>query len=203
MPNHALPPVSVLLPVIRPAKAARCVEAMLNDPTCPPLQVLMEEDTERVGCPKMVARLMARAEHDLICFLGDDTIPDTGMLAIAIYAMQDAFPDGWGMVGLEDRVRFIGRERAATHWLAHRKLLPLVGGEWFCTQYRHCYCDNELMERARDIGRYVFCESATLYHDHPINDPKADDLDYRRIYSRPVYNHDLILYRKRRANGWT
>lgn len=202
MANHDLPPVSVLLPVIRPEKARRCVKALLDDPTTPPLQLCTAEDTDRIGCPRMVKRLMEEAEHDLICFLGDDTVPQIGMLAIAIYAMRDAFPDGWGMVGMDDKVRFIGRERAAAHWLAHRKLLPLVGGEWFCTQYHHCYCDNELVERARVLNRYVFCNAAQAYHDHPINDPKADDLDYRRIYSRPVYNHDLILYRKRRANGW-
>ena len=119
----------------------------------------------------------------MVCFLGDDTIPQEGFLKHALEAMA-ALPDGWGLVGFDDNIRIKGTIKAAAHWLADKRLLPLVGGEFFHTGYRHCWCDNELCVRASELGRYVFCEEAYVYHDHVIVDIKNDDPDYRRVYSQ-------------------
>lgn len=202
MPNSGLPPVSVVIPVIRPHKAARCEDALLSDPTSPPLEIVMEEDRDRIGCPRMVRKLVERATHDLICFLGDDTIPQPGMLRHACRAMA-AFDGGWGLVGIDDNIRQAGQIKAAAHWLGHRTLLEFLNGEFFHTGYKHCFCDNELTIRAASMGRYVFCLDAKLYHDHPIVDDSADDADYRRVYSDAAYVADLQLYRARRRNKWT
>ena len=67
------------------------------------------------------------------------------------------------MVALNDGM---GHGVLATHWLASRKLLPRLG-DFFSSAYRHCYCDNELTERCRQLGRFTYAEHARIVHDHP------------------------------------
>jgi GT2 family glycosyltransferase len=195
--------VSIIIPVIRPNKAARCIEAIEKNSGVDrgTYEIVTEEDTERIGAPMMVKKLTNLSNGQMVCFLGDDTIPQRGFLKNAIKAM-DTLPDGWGLVGFDDNIRLRGQHKAAAHWLGHKKLLPLLDGEFFNTGYKHCWCDNELTVRASELGRYVFCEEAYVYHDHPIVDLKSDDRDYRRVYSQDWLMHDVTLFRKRRRNNW-
>lgn len=193
--------ISVIIPIIRPKKAERCMSALMADKTAPVFELVTEQDRERIGCPKMVKRLVDRTRFDRVCFLGDDTIPQPGMLKEAADTMN-TLPDGWGLVGINDGIHQARNHGPVTHWLAHKKLLPVLGGAFFHTGYTHCFCDNELADRCRSLGRYVYAEKARLIHDHPIINPEADDADYRRVYLPAVYTRDLRLYRKRRRNAW-
>lgn len=195
--------MSIIIPVIRPDKAERCKNAIIENAGIPAgrYEIVTEEDKERIGAPKMIKKMTDSCQGELVCFLGDDTIPQEGFLKHALDAMA-TLPDGWGLVGFDDNVRIKGTIKAAAHWLADKRLLPLVGGEFFHTGYKHCWCDNELCIRAEELGRYVFCEHARIYHDHPIVDTKNDDADYRRVYSPEWLAHDVVLFRKRRRNNW-
>jgi len=195
--------ISIIIPVIRPEKAKRCVDAIKANSGVGNLlyEIITEEDTERIGAPKMVKKMTDACKGSMICFLGDDTIPQPGFLKYAIEAMV-TLPDGWGMVGFDDNIRQPGQVKAAAHWLCDRRLLSLLDGEFFHTGYRHCWCDNELSIRATELGRYVFCEKAYIYHDHVITDSRNDDPDYRRVYSQDWIAHDMILFRQRRRNNW-
>ena len=164
-------------------------------------EIITEEDTERIGAPKMIKRLTDKSTGELVCFLGDDCIPQKDFLKNATESME-LFPGGWGIVGFDDNIRIRGTIKAAAHWLAHKKMLAFLDGEFFHTGYKHCWCDNELSIRASEMGRYVFCKEAYVYHDHPIVNRKADDPDYRRVYSQDWLAHDILLFRKRRANNW-
>jgi hypothetical protein len=156
-------------------------------------EIVTDIDTDRVGAPLMVRMLVNRARHDLICFVGDDTIPQPGFLEHAVEDMA-SLPDGWGLVGLND---LTGRTLAC-HWLAHRNLLDEIGGEFFHTGYRHCFCDNELMERAIMLGRFVYSQKSIVKHDHPILNGIPVTGDYARVYRRDNYIHDQILFQQRR-----
>ena len=195
--------ISIIIPVIRPKKAKRCVEAIkINSGIYRSLyEIITEEDTERIGAPKMIKKMTDACTGDMVCFLGDDTIPHPGFLKYALEAMA-TLPDGWGMVGFDDNIRLGGQVKAAAHWLCDRRLLPLLEGAFFHTEYRHCYCDNELCARTSEMGKYVFCKKAYIYHDHVIADSKNDDPDYRRVYSQDWMAHDVILFKQRRRNNW-
>ena len=195
--------ISIIIPVIRPDKAERCRKAIIDNSGIPASQyeIVTEEDSDRIGAPKMVKKMTDSCQGELVCFLGDDTIPQKDFLKHALEAMA-GLPDGWGLVGFDDNIRIKGTIKAAAHWLADKRLLPLVGGEFFHTGYRHCWCDNELCVRASELGRYVFCEDAYVFHDHVIVDIKNDDPDYRRVYSQDWIAHDVILFRQRRSNQW-
>jgi len=199
--------ISVILPVIRPEKAKRCVEA-LRGQTAEVLgyvdgvrgQLVSARDTKRIGCPRMVAKLVGRSHGGLFLFLGDDTIPQPGMIEAALKVMA-TLPDGWGLVGLNDGLH---EGRVATHWLADRRVLGLTGGEFFHTGYRHCFCDRELTDICQEAGRYAYAKDALLVHDHPVNTGEAPDADYARVYSPAVYEADRALYyrRKRERAGF-
>jgi hypothetical protein len=195
--------ISIIIPVIRPDKAVRCCNAIKENSGIPraDYEIVTEEDTERIGAPKMVKKMTDFCKGDLVCYLGDDTIPYPDFLKYALEAMA-TLPDGWGMVGFDDNIRLGGQVKAAAHWLCDKRLLPLLGGEFFHIGYKHCWCDNELAARCVEMGRYLFSKKAYVYHDHVIADIKNDDADYRRVYSQEWLAHDVILFRKRRANGW-
>ena len=112
--------ISVLLPVVRPEKAQRCIEAIRKNSDGVVHEIVREEDAERIGCPKMVKKLADRAFFDWVLFLGDDTIPQEGFMAEAIKHIDD-LPDGWGLIGLND-LHWDGNV-VATHWLCHTKML--------------------------------------------------------------------------------
>ena len=191
--------VSVVIPVIRPIKAQRVIAALESDLSFRDFEIVMEEDLERIGCPKMVKRLVEKTKYSWVMFLGDDTLPRPGIILKALEASK-TLRDGWGLVGLNDE---FNTSKLATHWMAHKNLLPLLGGEFFYTGYNHGYCDHELTKRCAEMGRYVWAVDARLEHDHPIVKGRPVRGDYLRVYTGETYLHDLILFRRRERSGWT
>lgn len=190
--------VSIVIPVIRPESAGRCVAAIAANAGVPATdyEVITAEDTERIGCPKMVDLLVQKTSHDLVMFLGDDTIPGPGFLKAALDAMT-TLPDGWGVVGLSTEDPSGHNDRA--HWLAHKNMLDAMGGAFFPTCYRHCFCDDELKDVAMEMGRWVFAEKAVIGHDHPVNKKgQANDPDLARVYNNGNWTHDRAVYRRRK-----
>lgn len=179
--------ISIIIPVIRPDKAERCIKAILDDDFTG--WIVAEEDKDRIGCPKMVKRLAEKASGDLICFIGDDTIPRPGWLDAGIEKMN-CLPDGWGVVGLKTE----GSVKCA-HWLADRRMLALTGGEFFSTEYKHFFCDNELMDIARENGRWAETDEIVINHDHPVNG--RGDEKHISITDQ-VFKDDRKIYVKRK-----
>jgi hypothetical protein len=133
------------------------------------------------------------SQTDLICFLGDDSVPMKNFLLRALEDMS-AFEGGWGLVAFNDKT---GRD-LPTHWLGHKKLLPLIGGEFFHAGYHHCFCDNELRFRVEKLGRYKFSVRAIVLHNHPLMTMEANwDDFYASVYSKEVFGEDLQLFQNR------
>jgi len=191
--------VSIILPVIRPDRVWRCVVAIKANAGVDDYEIVTDVDEERIGCPKMVKQLVAKSIGDLVCFLGDDTIPQPDFLLNALAAMQD-LPDGWGLVGLNDEHQ--NGNKLATHWLADKRLLPLLDGEFFHTGYKHTRCDRELTIRCQQMGRYTWAKDAVIKHEHPVFGSAIVDEDYERVYSEEYIEHDKWLFRRRSQNNW-
>jgi len=191
--------VSIILPVIRPDRVLRCIVAIKVNAGVDDYEIVTDVDEKRIGCPKMVKQLVAKSIGDLVCFLGDDTVPQPGFLLNALTAMK-TLPDGWGLVGLNDGHQ--NGNKLATHWLADKRLLPFLDGEFFHTGYQHVRCDRELTVRCQQMGRYVWAKEAVIIHEHPVFGSAAVDDDYKRVYSEEYINHDQWLFRKRSQNDW-
>lgn len=184
----SLEKVSILVPIIRLEGANRLFRSLIicGYGDC---EISCEVDKERIGCPKMVKKLVDKASNDIVVFLGDDTVIKKGCIEEAYKVMQ-TFEGGYGLVGLNDM-----ETEEPTHWMAHKKLLPEIGGEFFHTGYKHCFCDNELQYRAEELGRYKWAKEARLSHLHPMWDTAKDDDDYKRAYSS--YEEDKQIFIKR------
>jgi len=189
--------ISIIIPIIRPESAERCVKAIIKNAGLPANQyeIVSLYDIDRIGCPKMVRLLTGRAKHDLIIFLGDDTIPEKDFLKHALEAMQ-SLPDGWGVVGLntqDDRINPLA------HWMAHKKILEHIpGGAFFSTEYKHCWGDNELKDIADELGRWVWAEKSRIKHNHPVNKSAEFDEGYQKAYSEDFKIHDFKTYCNRK-----
>lgn len=193
--------ISVILPYIRKVGAEKCIESINLTTDNVEVEIIAVEDSQRIGCPKMVKYLVDKAIYDLVMFLADDTIVHNGIFENSLSKMNE-FKDGIGLVGLNDQ--FISNEKHATHWLGSKKLLPSIGGEFFHTGYKHCFCDNELTSRCIELNRYKFSKDSILTHNHPIVQQKQElvDEDYARVYSVPYMKHDEILFNLRKNSGW-
>lgn len=187
-----MPKVSIIIPVIRPESAERCIR-LAKENTNVDIEFVIDEDKERIGAPLMVKRLVEKANSDLVCFLGDDAIPEKGFLEEALKAIE-RFQDSVGLIGFNDDT---GRT-LPTHWLGHKKLLPMIGGEFFHTGYYHCYCDKELKHRCKVLNRYHYCIEAIVFHDNPVLRGEEPTGDYERIYSEKYLKHDYDLYESRK-----
>lgn len=187
--------VSIVIPIVRPESAKRTIELSKKNHGIDGVEIVAEEDSEEIGCPKKVRELVARAKHDLICFLGDDTLPQKGFLYTACHAWENKL-FGFGLVGFND----LSERILPTHWLADKNLLKALGGEFFHTGYHHCCCDIELMERAIELGAYCFCRDAVVKHDHPIFTGKRPDEHYIKAYQYQKEDRALLI--ERRKKGW-
>lgn len=194
--------VSIVIPVIRPKNMPRMMKIIKKHAGVPDsvYEVLTAVDDQRIGCPLMVKAMVEKSRAPMVMFLGDDCLPWPNFLRNALQMMK-TFPDGWGLVGLNDQHH--DGNKLATHWLAHKALLPHLGGEFFNTSYQHCFCDQELTARAKEIGRYKWAEKAKLKHRNPIIDDSVElDDDYRRVYAKKVYEADQNLFIRRLESGW-
>ena len=110
--------VSIIIPIIRPDKAAKCIEAIKRNAGDVPYEIVTEIDIDGIGCPRMVEKLTNLAKYDLVMFLGDDTEPMEGFLQAALDAMA-TLPDGWGVVGLNTQHEKT-KSNYQAHWLADK-----------------------------------------------------------------------------------
>jgi len=188
--------VSIILPIIREEGAKKCIEAISMNAGIPSenFELIAGLDTKRIGCPKMVKILAEKSNYDLVMFLADDTIPQKDFLKNALKAMA-TLPDGWGLVALDDGLQNPGL--LATHWLASKKLLPLIGGEFFCTEYKHNFCDQELTMRCKDLGRFTIAYDSVVKHNHPAANRMFFDRNYLESSSEKSIMDDRNVFDRR------
>jgi len=192
--------ISIVIPIIRPDAAKRCKRAIKKNAGVPVEQyeIITGIDSKGIGCPQMVKKLVKRTKYDLVMFLGDDTLPEKDFLKHALDSMRQ-LPDGWGVVGLNTQdIRKAGGNPLA-HWMAHKKILEHIpGGDFFPTDYKHCWGDNELKDIADELGRWVWSDKCKITHVHPINKSAENDEHYKKVYADPIVRHDFKTYCNRK-----
>jgi len=196
----AKPKVSIVIPTIRPDNLERILPLIKENAGYDNYEIIVENDDQEnpQGAPKVLKRGVEKSTGELVMFLGDDTLPQKNFLYHAVVAMHKHFPELDGLIGLNDTLWPGGM--LATHWLASKKLLPYLGGEFFHTGYNHLSCDNELTEMCRKAGKYQWCEISRVIHDHPSAHGWSDetyDKHYRRVYQYDTMRKDRELLEKR------
>jgi len=187
--------ISIIIPIIRPDAAERCITAIKETAGLPieQYEIVDALDVDGIGCPEMVKILTEKAKYDLICFLGEKNF-----LKHALEAME-TLPDGWGVVGLNTQDIRVEGGNPLAHWMAHKKMLEYIpGGCFFPTEYKHCWGDNELKNIAEEMGRWIHAEKSRIIHNHPVNQSSEYDEGYQKAYSEENQHHDFKTYCKRK-----
>jgi glycosyltransferase involved in cell wall biosynthesis len=195
------PLVSICVPTLgRPDKLNRLLVAIKENAEYDNYEVIVKADElppNNIGAPKMLKKCVDESKGDLICFLGNDVVPEPGFLREAVWEMARRFPEMDGMIGFNDS--YWKSEHVAPHFLISKKLLPVLDGEIFHTGYNHTGCDNELRARVEKLGKYAWAEKAKIFHDHPMMSGSKADMDalYEQAYNGPRHDADNKLYAER------
>jgi hypothetical protein len=191
--------ISVLLASTgRPVMAERCVCEILATTEGHDVQIIAAID----ACPETRERLeplvdwlsysddyrgssrawndcLAAADGDPVVLAADDLHWEPGWLDAALATLAE-FADEWGLVGFND-----GHWNAdlSTHYLMSRRfIVEVLGGVVAWEFYEHSHIDAEACERAKVAGRYAWCETAHVLHQHWLfGDRSQDDTDRRRL----------------------
>ena len=159
--------VSICIPTLgREASLERCLKAFEDNTKDWPHEVVIEQDVfgpGRRGCPRTLAAAVERATGSYIAFIGNDCLVQPGWLRLAMGCMLYNFHDGPGIVGFRDQVWTDGR---CLHFVAAKRMLDLLDGFFLNPVYSHVGSDDEMIARARQMGRYVWCPEAFVLHDH-------------------------------------
>ena len=192
------PFVSIIVPTLgREEKLKRCLEAIRINACYPEdrYEIIIQQDNyeNRKGVTKNFKEGVEKAKGDLVMFLANDVVVKKDFLLEAVKRMKEVFPDLDGMVGLNDELY---NGDLVGHWLGSKKLLPLLGNEFFHTGYHHVCCDSELIERCKKLGKYTWAEKARIFHDHPENGGRCDPV-YSIGYEKGPVAEDMALWVKR------
>lgn len=197
------PKVSICIPTLgRPEKLHRLLDAIKKNAEYDNYEIIVKADEfppNNVGAPTMLKRCVDESTGELVMFLGNDVIPKPGFLREAVWAMIRQFPELDGMVGLNDEFWRGNEGHVSPHWLASKKLLPMLGGAFFETEFYHTGVDNILQAQCERAGKYYWAEKAKITHDHPMiyNYQKENDAIYEQAYTGPRHDHDDELYARR------
>jgi len=194
--------VTVVIPYVRDHLIDRCVNTTLMNSGLPTTEyrIMIKKDKQGIGLARMLNGMVALAPTQMVCFIGEDCVPQLHFLKNALRAMK-TLPDEWGLVGLSDNTN---RTDLACHYVADKRLIPLLGGELIHSGYKHCCSDLELTTRCREHNKFVYCKEAVVIHEHPLlNNKIPTDEIYKKIYSPEWVNHDNELYKKRLKSNWT
>ena len=184
--------ISVIVPVVREDNIPRLFSAIkAAEYDGIELDIIMSVDTDRIGCPKMVQKLTEKTKFDLVCFLGDDCMPQANFLHKALKKMKEI---EWGVVGIKTQ----GSVPCA-HWLADKRILDLTGGDFFSTAYQHNFCDRELQDIAEENSRWIETDTELIKHNHPFNGADMDEF-YR--FGKATQDSDRITYFRRKRERY-
>jgi glycosyltransferase involved in cell wall biosynthesis len=140
---------------------------------------------------------MARAD----CFfhMGDDLDFTDGWLGIALEAHRTKL-GGYGLCGVNDSMHN-GNTTVSTHMIFDRAFCKAVlGGVMANPLFIYYGVDVWLTEKARQAGKYYWCEESVVKHIHPANNGRPID-DTDRSHGDAAWNRDIPLMEQMRGAG--
>ncbi len=94
----------------------------------------------------------------------DDVIPQPGWLEKGMACFKHQYPDGLGLVELND---LHDKDQIAGHAITTRRFLTvLFGHPYFPREFRHFFLDTMIRNWTMSLDRYYFCEEAVVEHMH-------------------------------------
>lgn len=138
--------------------------------------VCFETDTE--GYWRCMNECLDIVRNKTFLWTADDILPRDNWLDLARDAFETYFPDGLGVVGMND---LHVRDATCGHAISTPDFLyVLFGKPRFPEAFRHLYLDTLIADRAKSVGRYHFCYQSITEHMHyQIGKSQPDRLNAR------------------------
>lgn len=120
--------------------------------------------TKERGCWRCKNIALEFARNELIMWTADDVKPHPGWLDKGLACFRKHFPDGLGLVALND---LHCKEQTAGHAITTRQFLwVLFGQRYLPAGFRHFFLDTMISDWSKHINRHHFCEESVLEHMH-------------------------------------
>lgn len=111
------------------------------------------------------AALPYLADAEPFWYLGKDVEFAPDWLTVAEQAWRVHYPDGLGLLSPQDGIQ--NEKMAALGMTTKRWLYVVWGTPYFpAPPYKHFYCDPELSNRSRDLGRWLYVPQCKVWHKH-------------------------------------
>lgn len=129
-----------------------------------------------------------------------------GFDKIILNDLYEKFPDGDGTVTYYDggkETRISENEALMTMPIMGRKYFNRFGYIYF-PGYDNVWCDNEMMEVAKLLGKYFFSPKTVIVHEHPHNSKEYGEYDdqYRKTEDAHEFHKDRRMFEARQAQGF-
>ena len=157
------------------------------------LPVEIRISDENLGYIPMMNGMIAENTSDLILYGADDVLFDNDCISLVVKEMQKRFPDGDGVVSINQKNLSWGLDTAFGLFgikFAERFPNKMV----FCINYEHGYSDNELGLYAKSIEKHYHCVKARLFHDRI--------RDESHLQARSMIHQDKDVFNMRRKRGF-
>lgn len=145
---------------------------------------------------------------DAVLFLCDDTTLDSDCLLNASACLRSHYPDLDGVVGLNVTNYPPTWPEAITQYgfrlVGNKFHERFPKGQAYCPEYYRFYVDTEMGEFAKAVGKFTFCQSATMQHWHPDSpgSGKADSTHYANRGEKQKWDNEIWAERQRRGYLW-
>lgn len=120
--------------------------------------------TRTIGYWRCLNIAMSLAKHETILWTADDIKPHADWLKTGLACFRSVYPNGLGIVGLNDLLAF---DATCGHAITTKNFMKVLFEDGkFPEDFAHLYLDTMIANMAKDLGRYHFCENAITEHIH-------------------------------------
>lgn len=131
-------------------------------------------------------------DADFVIYAADDIEFPVNGISLAMKAMEERFPDGDGLVGLNQNCAGID----SAFGLMGRKFIERFPEmKVFCPDYVHFVSDAELGAFAKSIGKFHFCKEVVLKHERAQHDKTF-------MFGMSAWGRDLAMQIERNGKGF-
>ena len=134
--------------------------------------------SEKVGYWRVMNESLDRMKHKTFLWTADDINPHEGWMDIARSAFEAHFPEGLGIVSMNDLI--VG-DATCGHAISTRNFLYVMFGKpYFPEEFRHLFLDTMIADRAKTLKRFYYAYNAIAEHMHySVGKSVKDALNHR------------------------
>lgn len=190
-----LPKISIIAPTLWRIEGVERLKQSIDSLNYPKelIEVIIEEDTELIGVPKMVKRLYEKSTGEYIVYAANDMEFHSDSLIISIMEIQRYDRDVWRtLLAFNSWELYPDQGNICEHFIIERYFIDeYLNGEIFDIDFHHVWVDNLLWTKACKYGIAERSENAIVIHNHFSRTWVMDEI-YTLAYSHAEKDRALL-----------